>query len=313
MSRNIGYMIFWATAWAFGTAWAAQRPSIFTSFDVPGATSTTAWGINADGAVVGAYVDSAGKQHGFLLSAGDFTTIDYPGALSTSARAINAQGDIAGNHVDVTGLPGGGSRGYLLRQGVIIDVNYPGHMNTIPQRINDNGQIVGCYHDNDTMGSMHGFLFSGGNYSDLSTQASMNNGVMPDGGVFAGLYTDMMTGVGHGYLASTGAFAPFDFPFSTLTWAWDMNPSGEIVGQYTDAAKKGHGFLLSLGNSIATFGANPQIGMGGSFSFVSIDFPGATTTNAYGINSKGDIVGSYVDSAGKTHGFFLSRVSHRRE
>jgi probable HAF family extracellular repeat protein len=184
-------------------------------------------------------------------------------------------------------------------------------MNTIPQRINDNGQIVGCYHDTDTMGTMHGFLFSGGNYSDLSTPASMSNGVMPDGGVFAGLYTDMMTGVGRGYLASTGAFAPFDFPFSTLTWAWDMNPSGEIVGQYTDTTKKGHGFLL--GDSVATFGANPQGGMGGTFSFVSIDFPGATTTNAYGINSHGDIVGNYLDAAGKTHGYFLSRARRHAE
>jgi probable HAF family extracellular repeat protein len=84
MSRNtFGKIVSSMALWA-GISLAAQRPSTFTSFDFPGATSTTAWGINADGAVVGAYVDSAGKQHGFLLSGGDFTTIDYPGALSTT-------------------------------------------------------------------------------------------------------------------------------------------------------------------------------------------------------------------------------------
>lgn len=318
MSRNIGYMIFSATALSFGTAWAAQRPSTFTSFDVPGATVTAPQGISADGAVVGAFVDSGGKQHGFLLRGGTFTTIDYAGALSTGLRGINSQGDIVGAHVDTTGLPGGGNRGFLLRNGAFTDVNYPGHLNTIAVKINDSGQIVGCYHDTDTMGTMHGFVFSDGNYSaldgswgGLNEPASMNNGIMPDGSVTAGLWTDMMTGVTHGYLASNGAFAPFDFPFSIATNAWDMSASGEVVGTYTDAAKKVHGFLLSLGDSVATFGASPQLGMGGPFTFLSINYPGATVTQALGINSRGDVVGSYVDTAGKTHGFFLSRASHR--
>jgi len=315
MSRNIASIVFWAATLSFGTALAAQRPSTFTSFDFPGATTTGAQGINGDGAVVGFYVDSGGKQHGFLLSAGTFTTLDYPGALSTGARGINSQGDIVGVHTDATGLPGGGARGFLLRNGAFTDVNYPGHLNTIPVKINDNGQIVGCYHDNDTMGSMHGFVFGDGNYTaldgswgGLTEPASMNNGLTPDGSVIAGLWTDMMTGVTHGYLASNGAFAPFDFPFSISTNAWDMSPAGEVVGTYTDAAKKVHGFLLILGDSVATFGANPQFGMGGPFTFLSIDYPGATVTQPLGVNSRGDIAGSYVDSAGKTHGFLLSRA-----
>jgi uncharacterized membrane protein len=310
MSRKIACILFCTITLSLGAAEAAET---FTSFDAPGSTSTTAWGINDDGAVVGVYLDSAGKRHGFLLGGGTFTTINYPGALETAARAINSQGDIVGIHIDTAGLPGGGDLGFLLQQGVFRDVNYPRHMNTIPARINDAGQIVGCYHDTDTMGTMHGFLFSGGNYSDLSVPASMHNGLMPDGSVIVGLYTDMMTGLNRGYLASNGAFAPFDFPFSAFTWAWDINPSGEIVGQYTDTAKMSHGFLLSLGDAIATFGANTQGSAGGSFNFVSIDFPGATTTNAYGINSRGDVVGNYVDAAGKTHGFFLSRGRRHQE
>ena len=58
---------------------------------------------------------------------------------------------------------------------------------------------------------------------------------------------------------------------------------------------------------------NPSAGFNGSFEFVSIDYPGATATRVFGINGRGDVVGSYVDSAGKTdeqrcrsrwHGFF---------
>jgi hypothetical protein len=80
-----------------------------------------------------------------------------------------------------------------------------------------------------------------------------------------------------------------------------------------DAAKKVHSFTLNLGDSLATFGANPQLGLNGSFNFVSFDYPGATATNARGINSRGDVVGFYVDSAGKTHGFFRSRTRRRQE
>jgi uncharacterized membrane protein len=39
----------------------------FTTIDVPGATDTCAFGINAPGRIVGSYVDGAGKEHGFVL------------------------------------------------------------------------------------------------------------------------------------------------------------------------------------------------------------------------------------------------------
>ena len=292
----------------FGTA-SAQN---FVSFDYPEAVSTSANGINDDGAVVGVYVDKNGKQHGFLLSGGQFTTVDYPGALSTTPYGISNTGDIVGYHVDTTGLPGGGYRGFLSRGGTFSDVNHPGHMNTMPIRITDEGVVVGCYHDTDTMGTMHGFAFKNGTFNPLSMEASMNNAVSPDGTLIAGRYFDMMTGVSHSYLASNDVVAPFDFPFSVASSAWDMNANREVVGVYTDAAKKGHGFLLRLDDSVMTFGINPQIGLSGSFSFATIDYPGATTTSAVGINRAGDVVGSYVDIAGKTHAFFLGRGRHRR-
>ncbi|MBZ5617854.1 MAG: hypothetical protein LAQ69_03845 [Acidobacteriia bacterium] len=306
MTRKMVWIIL-AAAMAFPMAATAQRQSAFTSFDVPGAASTTPWGINDDGAVVGMYADSSGRTHGFLLQGGTFTTIDYPGALMTGPAGINNHGDIVGAHIDAMGLPGMGLRGFLLKQGTFTDVNYPGHLNTMPMRINDNGQIVGCYHDTDFGPSMHGMMFSNGTFSALSTPASMNMGLLPGGGVTVGQY-GATGGPTRGFVASADTLALFDFPFSISTNALDINPSGEVVGVYTDAAKKTHGFLLRLGDAIDTFGVNPKIGMTGPFNFATIDFPGATSTDAYGINSRGDVVGDYVDSAGKTHGYLLSRA-----
>ena len=43
------------------------------------------------------------------------------------------------------------------------------------------------------------------------------------------------------------------------------------------------------------------------WNFATLDYPGATLTQAFGINPRGDVVGSYVDSANRTHGFLASR------
>ena len=43
----------------------------------------------------------------------------------------------------------------------------------------------------------------------------------------------------------------------------------------------------------------------------TIDFPGADNTQAWGINSRGEIVGTYV-SGGAMHGFLLNRSGFRR-
>jgi probable HAF family extracellular repeat protein len=44
--------------------------------------------------------------------------------------------------------------------------------------------------------------------------------------------------------------------------------------------------------------------------YTQIDYPGATTTSCYGIDSSGDVTGFYIDSAGSYHGFLLSRNTY---
>src|SRR5439155_8709154 len=54
---------------------------------------------------------------------------------------------------------------------------------------------------------------------------------------------------------------------------------------------------FALGAASNVLAENPTI--------TTIDFPGAISTQTWGINARGDIVGFYV-SAGVTHGFLLS-------
>jgi probable HAF family extracellular repeat protein len=49
--------------------------------------------------------------------------------------------------------------------------------------------------------------------------------------------------------------------------------------------------------------------------FFSIDYPtqGVRSTQAFGINPQGDVVGAYMDAAGVTHGFLLTHTRHHAE
>ncbi|MCA1603360.1 MAG: hypothetical protein LC776_17545, partial [Acidobacteria bacterium] len=74
----------------------------YTTIAPSGARSSTAFGINARGDVVGTFVDQNFVQHGFLLRKDEFTVIDFPGARGTIARGISPDGDIIGSY----SLPG---------------------------------------------------------------------------------------------------------------------------------------------------------------------------------------------------------------
>ena len=57
------------------------------------------------------------------------------------------------------------------------------------------------------------------------------------------------------------------------------------------------GFLLGAASNLLADGPT----------FTAIDFPGAATTQAWGINLSGDIVGNYVSADKSNHGFLKSR------
>src|ERR1017187_347713 len=101
---------------------------VFTLLDFPGATRTAATGINDNGAIVGYYLDGAGKNHGFVDNSGQFTSIDFPGATSTWAYGINDDGAIVGYYLDGAsnyhGFLYSGSQGYLNPQYLIMGVTY---------------------------------------------------------------------------------------------------------------------------------------------------------------------------------------------
>ncbi|HEV2037882.1 MAG TPA: hypothetical protein VGQ96_04670, partial [Candidatus Eremiobacteraceae bacterium] len=79
------------------------------TIDPPGSILCEAHGINDAGKIVGSFVDTRHKRHGFVRSAGAvFSTIDIPGASSIDAFGINDAGRIVGTFKDAKGY----SRGF---------------------------------------------------------------------------------------------------------------------------------------------------------------------------------------------------------
>jgi probable HAF family extracellular repeat protein len=115
---------------------AAQDVSYtFTTIDVPGATLTEAYGINAAGQIVGRFSDATGERHGFLKDGATFTTIDVPGALYTEAHGINAAGQIVGGFLDA----GFTFHGFLTDGATFITIAVPGATFTEAHGINTAG------------------------------------------------------------------------------------------------------------------------------------------------------------------------------
>src|SRR4051794_41857585 len=69
----------------------ARAGFMFQTIDVPGASETTAWGINGRGQVVGLYSDSSGA-HGYLSSGGGVTPIGGPGGRGKAGVRVTGGG-----------------------------------------------------------------------------------------------------------------------------------------------------------------------------------------------------------------------------
>ena len=270
----------------------------FTRIDVPNGSDTEALGINASGQIVGSYVDSNGRGHGFLLDNDTFTTIDPPGAVFTQAVGINGSGHIVGHYQDSSFA----DHGFLLDRGreedrdTFITIDVPGAPATQALGINASGQIVGVYRDSS--GTGHGFLLNRARKEedrhtfitiDVPGATRTEAFGINSRGQIVGLYVAGSTF--HGFLLDRGreedrdTFTTIDVPGATSTEAFGINPAGHIVGFYDDSTGMGHGFLLAGGI------------------FTTIDFPEATfSTSAVGINPAGEIVGQYIATNG-THGF----------
>jgi uncharacterized membrane protein len=279
----------------------------YTTIDPPGSVFTGAFGINDAAQIVGRYADAAGINHGFLFSNDSYSSFDVPGASGfTDPVGINSKAQIVGSY-----LLDNVSHGFLLSGGTFTTIDPPGAHGSGANGINRNGDIVGSYAQNilfspntaATNGNGHGYLLKGGVFTTIDFPgATYTEGWrIDDAGNIIGRY---QTGDGkyHVYLLSNGTFTSIpDVPGAVQTAFFEVggfNRNGDIAAAYCSATPCPWGFQGFFKTTGIVHGFLLKGGV-----YTTIDFPGATASGAFGLDSFDDTVGAYIDTSGVVHGF----------
>jgi hypothetical protein len=218
-----------------------------------------------------------------------FTTFDYPGSTATDAFDINNAGTTVGSHSEQFGF-------VRDRDGNFTEVNVPGSTFTELNGINDNGVVAGDYAD--AAGFSHAFVRKPDSslYSlpdvvanpvlfyafDVNNAGDSVVGVWTDDASFSTWQAYTYTGFEEDF--SGGTFETYRYPDARRTQFNRINDKGQILGRFQDAAGVNHGLFIDGDQAIV------------------IDVPGAESTNTFGLNNLGDIVGYYFDD-GVANGF----------
>jgi len=182
-----------------------------------------------------------------------------------------------------------------------VTFDYPGATATVLSGINNAGQIVGSFFTATTY--LQGFIRNADGslvpialpfpFTDSPASGINSSGQVVGASFYSGTFAVQ------GYLRSTvGTYSTIDDPVNpNNNGAFGINDGGMIVGSYADTSNPafGHGFLRDTGGN-----------------FTTIDDPNMATnsngnryTNLSGLNTLGQIVGTYSDAAG-SHGFLRS-------
>jgi hypothetical protein len=243
----------------------------FTGVSVPGAKSTTIFGVNNHNAMVGYYVEPDNTEHGLFFQGASVTNIDHPGGIGrTFCNNINSNGTIVGYYYDSADVV----HGFLYRDSTFTAVG-PAGAPSIAAGINDLGEIVGGY---NSSGVAHGFKWNGKTYTTLDVPgaaqtfaADINN---------SGQITfDWIDSNGNyqGAVRTNQKYAKLKVPGAAQSIPNDIDTAGDIVFTWIDSSAQYHGAVLIDGT------------------YYKFDDPNATGgTYGSGINDNQLIVGTYV-------------------
>ena len=178
----------------------------------------------------------------------------------------------------------------------ITEIDAPNGSHLIPYSINTSGAIAGTFSDVSQSGKVRGFVrerdgtFTAFDAPNASSTSALSMNFRRD---VAGAFQDTTLVKLRGFIRDwSGSFTLFDAPNSgTLASVRGMNYSGEVVGTF-DAGGRRSAFLRN-----------------GDGSFTIFDAPNASATEAYSVNDRGEVAGTFSDTtqAGKTRAFVRDR------
>lgn len=251
-------------------------------------------------AAIGGIAASAAPAHAAPVTTYSFSTFDNSNDLTfNQLLGINNNGVIAGYFG--SGMAGHPNKGYYLLPGYDqLDYrveNFPGSTQTQVTGLNDGSTQVGFYSQTNTGTDANYAWYSdngGLSFHAVNVPHAMLSTTTPvtqllgvnDDKVAVGFYTDS-NGNNHGF---TYSIRSQQFTFTTIPG----------VSSLTDTAINNHGlvagFFTSSNNTVESFLQTHD-------KVITLAFPGASSTQAFGLNDANEVVGSYMESSGATHGF----------
>ena len=169
----------------------------FKDIGPAGVKSSMAKGISDEGSIVGSYVDSSNREHGFVSHGTKYEILDVPGSLATFADDINDMGDIVLGWVDSSGAYKGALRN---SRGEYTEINVPdtGPLGSFPTGINNKGEITFVWYDSSGLehGAAYGYKF------DYPKAVQTYAGGISDKNALVGSYQDKIGGPWSGYKAT---------------------------------------------------------------------------------------------------------------
>jgi probable HAF family extracellular repeat protein len=252
----------------------------FSKASVPGAKYTSAGGINNLGMSVGAYVDSAGVGHGYILKGTKVTKLDDPHAKAGTTGASNIQYNgtaVVGSYMNSAGV----SVGFVYKKGVYGTIPGPkGNKGTAANAINDKGAIVGNY--TDSAGVVHGFLLVNGKYKTLDVPKGLGTvatGINNKGTIVAYYFVNSSGTLGSVMTTNNGkTYTKINVPGAGALGSGplDLNNEADVCYEWFDKAGLFHGALLHGGK------------------YYKFDFPKAYETYGGGLNDRSTVAGGYL-------------------
>jgi hypothetical protein len=217
-----------------------------------------------------------------------FQTVKNPADTTfNQLLGINNSDTIAGYFG--SGMAGHPNKGYTLHVNFRSE-NYPHSSQTQVTGLNNSNVTVGFWVDK--AGDNFGFYSLGGRRFHTADYPTSNHAKpsidqllgVNDSDIAVGFYTDRkMVNHGYAYNIRTDRYRPVNVSGDTNVMATAINDLGDIAGTATNASGGTEGFLELAGGQV-----------------IHLNFPGATTTSALGVNDGDEVVGVYTVGTGSS-------------